>query len=331
MAADLWEQQLFECRFGGIRLDVQSTEDQLGRVVVTHQIPHLEGAPVRDQGAEPRTTRCRIIFFPLDEKDDPRERFYFFQAKVAEGRTQTFTHPITGSYRAKCGPLTLTAAAEPRETLMVECTFHEDSDTPAAFESGAGAPAAAGTDEVRAASADLDAGLVEVNDELLADDPDAEPLSTTVGTDCVTAATGWEDAAASADDGITARRVNLELVALSDSISRETDRLELALHPERWPIARALANLHYSIRRASEAVVRETPRLAEVTLLAATSVYALAARTYPGEPFEARAEQILNLNDIPNPARIEAGTRLKVYARDTSGRLKSPRLSGASL
>ncbi len=331
MAADLWESQLFECRFGGIRLDVQSTEDSLGRVVVTHQLPHLEGAPVRDQGAEPRVTRCRIIFFPLDDRDDPRERFYFFKALVDEGRTQTFTHPITGSYRAKVGQLSVSAAAEPRETLMVECSFHEDSDTPAAFEGGPGAPIGSGSDEVRAASADLDAGLVEVNDELIADDPDAEPLTTTVGADCVTTAQGWEDAAASADDGITARRVNLELVALSDSISRETDRLELAIHPERWPIARALTNLNHSIRRASEAVVRETPRIVEVTVVAATSVYALAARTYPGEPFEARAEQILNLNDIGNPARLEPGTRLKVYSRDTSGRLKQASGRGASL
>lgn len=329
--ADLWEQQLFECRFGGIRLDVQSVEDNLGRVVVTHQIPHREGSPVRDQGAEPRVTRARIIFFPLDERDDPRERFYFFKALADEGRTQTFVHPITGSYRAKVGQLNVSAAAEPRETIMVECTFHEDADVPATFESSAGAPTGAGLDEVSAAAADLDDGLVEVNDELLEFDPDAEPLSTTVGADSVATVQGWEDSAADVDDGLTARRVNLELVALSDSISRETDRLELMLHPERQPIARALSNLHHSLRRASEAFVRESPRVVEVTVLAPISVFALAARTYPGEPFEARADQIINLNDIPNPARIESGTRLKVYSRDTSSSLRSPRARGASL
>jgi prophage DNA circulation protein len=85
------------------------------------------------------------------------------------------------------------------------------------------------------------------------------------------------------------------------------------------------------VRRASDAFIRESPRVVEVTTLDVTNVYAVAARTYPGEPFEARAEQILNLNDIPNPARIPGGTRLKVYARDTSSRLKTPRLRGASL
>jgi len=324
--ADLWQEQLFECRFGGIRLDVQSTQDTLGRVLATHQIPHREASPVRDQGGQARVTQCRIIFFPLDANDDPRERFYFFKSVVDEGRTQTFVHPITGSYRAKCGELTMSAAAEPRETLMVECSFHEDADVPAVFEAGAGVPVRAGVEEVSAAAADLDAGLVEVNAEL---DEDAEPLASTVGNSAVTQVQAWEEASRDVDKGLTAREVNLQLVALSDSISAETDRLELALHPERQPIARSLSNLHHSVRRAAAAFIEESPRIAEVTILSPTNVYTLAARTYPGEPAEQRVEQILQLNDLPNPARIEAGTRLKVYSTRTSSRLRSPRLRGA--
>lgn len=322
MAEDLWEKQLFECRYGGIRLDVQTTQDSLGRALATHRIPHREGSPVRDQGAEPRVTNCRIIFFPVDAADDPRERFYFFKALVDEGRTQTFVHPITGSYRAKVGELSVSAAAEPRETIMVECSFHEDSDVPAVFESGAGAPTISGVDEVSAAAADLDDGLVEVNAEL---DDDLLPLETTVGTDCVTQVQAWETAASDADTGITPREVNLQLVALSDQISDETDRLELALHPERQPIARALSNLHHSVRRAASAFIEESPSIIEITVLAPTNVYALAARTYPGEPVEQRVEQLLQLNDIANPARIEANTRVKAYSTRTSSRLRSPR------
>lgn len=323
--SDLWETQLVECSFGGIRIDVQSTEDAAGRVVVTHQIPHREGAPVRDQGAEPRTTRCKIIFFRVDENDDPRERFYFFKAAVDLGKTQTFKHPITGSYKAKVGAMTWSAAAEPREVINVECTFHEDSNVPATFEEEGGTALGVGLAEVEASAAALDDSLVEVNAEL-GDDTDL--LTSDVGSDSVATVAGWEAATASADDPLTARRVNLELVALSNKISAETDRLALALYPERYPIARSLSNLHHNLRRAAAVFTQESPRIIEITVLAPTNVYTLAARTYPGENAEQRAEQILNLNDIPNPARIEVGTRLKAYAKKTSTRLRSPRLFG---
>jgi prophage DNA circulation protein len=323
--SDLWERQLVECSFGGLRLDVLTTEDEAGRVLVTHQIPHREGSPVRDMGAEPRTTRCKLIFFQVDADDDPRERFYFFKAKVDEGATQTFVHPISGRYRAKVGAMTWSAAAEPRDVISVECTFHEDADVPATFEAGGGSPTGAGLAEVEASAADLDASLVEVNDEL---GEDEEPLTSTVGADAVAKVGGWQDASVDLDDPLTLRRVNLELVAMSNAISRETDRLALATHPERWPIARSLSNLHHNLRRAAVVFTEESPKTFEITVRAPTNVYTLAARTYPGDDPERRAEQLMQLNDIPNPARLEPGTRLKAYTRKTSTRLRTPRLFG---
>lgn len=323
--SDLWLKQLVECSFGGIRLDVQTTEDEAGRVLSTHLIPHRDGAPVRDQGAEPRTTRCRIIFFQTSPDDDPRERFYFFKAKADEGATQTFVHPISGRYRAKIGAFTWSAAAEPRDVIMVECTFHEDSDVPATFIAGGGAALGAGLAEIQASSRALDDSLVEVNAEL---PDDATPLSSTVGTSAVSKVEAWQASTGDLEDPLTLRRVNLELVALSNEISKETDRLALATHPERWPIARALTNLHHNLRRAAAVFTEESPRVFEITVNAPTNIFTLAARTYPGEDAEQRAEQLMNLNDIPNPARLEAGTRLKAYAAKTSTRLRSPRLFG---
>jgi prophage DNA circulation protein len=322
---DLWATQLLECSFGGIRLDVQTTEDEAGRVIATHLIPHREGAPVRDMGAEPRTTKVKAIFFQVDDDDDPRERFYFFKAKADEGSTQTFVHPISGRYRAKVGAMTWSTASEPRDVIMVDCTFHEDADAPATLDATSGAPLGAGLAEVSAAAADLDASLVEVNAEL---PDDIEPLATTVGADSVSTVTAWQDAATDLDDPLTLRRVNLELVSLSNAISAETDRFELATNPERWPIARNLSNLHHSLRRAAAVLTEESPRIITITVTAPTNLLALAARTYPGDDAIARADQLLNLNDIRNPARLEAGTRLKAYAVKTSTRLRSPRLFG---
>jgi prophage DNA circulation protein len=327
--ADIWEERgrapLIECSYGGLRLDVQTTSDTNGRTLATHAIPHREGAAVRDQGAVPRVTQCHLVFFPLDATDDPRERFALFKA-LADRGAHTFVHPISGSFRAYVGDLTWSAAAEPRETISVDCSFHEDSDQPATFdEVGAGLPTGAGVADVQGAAADLNDGLVEVNDEL---DPDEEPLTTTVGDACVAQAQDWEAQAADLEDPLTLRKVSLQLVALSNLISAETDRLELVTNPQRWPIARGLSNLHASVRRAAATFTQESPRIIEITTTVTTNVFTLAARTYPGDAADRRAEQIMGLNDIPNPARIEAGTRLKAYASQTSTRLRTPRIFG---
>jgi prophage DNA circulation protein len=317
---DTWESQLIECSYGGLRLDVQSTSDELGRVLVTHAIPHREGAAVRDQGAEPRVTQCKLVFFPLDDQDDPRERFSLFKA-LADRGAHTFVHPITGSYRAYVGKISVNAAAEPREMLSVDAEFHEDSDEPAAFEEREIAPSASGLVEVEAAAQAFDDGLVEVNAEL----PEgAEPLTSDVGARAIATATAWDSSALDLNDPLTLRRVNMELVALSDAISAETDRLELATTPERWPLARTLSNLHHNLRRAASAFTQETPTIIEITVVHTTSVYALAASTYPGEPVDRRADQLIALNDLPNPARIEAGTKLRAYSRER--RLRARRL-----
>src|SRR5688500_8585095 len=129
---DTWD-TLIECSFGGLRLDVQTTSDTQGRVLVTHLIPHREHPAVRDQGAEPRVTTCKLIFFPLDDRDDPAERFSIFK-QLADRGPATFVHPITGRYRARVGQLSWSVAAEPREVIMVDCTFHEDWDPRETFD-----------------------------------------------------------------------------------------------------------------------------------------------------------------------------------------------------
>jgi prophage DNA circulation protein len=323
---DLWTGQLIQCSYAGLRLDVQTTSDANGRVVVTHQLPHREGSPVRDQGAEPRVTRCQIIFFPTDPKDDPRERFSIFLQLANQGKPRKFVHPISGSFYALVGELTWSAAAEPRETIMVECSFHEDAHQPATFDDrGSGMAVNSALAVAEAAVKDFDDGLVEVNAEL---GEDEEPLTSNLGADVVAQVSGWETAAADMDDPLTARKVNLELVALANKISAETDRLDVYTKPERWPLARALSNLHAAVRRAAATFTEESPRIIEITVTAPTNVYTLAARTYPGDSMDQRADQLLRLNDIRNPARIEAGTRLKAYSRGTSTRLRNPRAFG---
>ena len=314
---DLWEDQLFECSFGGIRIDVQSVADTNGRVLATHRRPHRDGAPVRDLGGEPRVTRCRVIFFQVDAADDPRERFFFFKDLSDRGVTQTFVHPIAGAYRAKIGQLDWSAAAEPRNVIVVECTFHEDSDVPAVFDAGPGTPPRAGVDEVSASAAAVDSALVDYNDGLV--DDDIEPISTPTTGHAVLQAQAWEDG-----DDHTARNVGHDLAALSAEITTETDRLELAEDLDRYPIMIAFISLHDALKRAAQSVIQDEPRIVDVTIQVTTNIYTFAASVYGAADVDSRVEQIIRLNDIPNPARLEAGSRVKIYAAAPDHRLRTP-------
>jgi hypothetical protein len=161
---------------------------------------------------------------------------------------------------------------------------------------------------------------VEVNEELGLEGSSA--LSTTVHEDALELAETWEAAEPGA---LTSRDVTMALNSLTNDLEREMDRLELATDLDRWPVLQAFNRLLYSVRKAAETVITDTPRIVDWRPLAPTSLFAFCQRTYGADEAEERADQIERLNDIKNPARIEAGTVLKVPAASSSPRLRSPR------
>jgi prophage DNA circulation protein len=289
IVADLWERVLHEASYGGLRLDVLSTQDSAGRALARHVYPHRDGADLEDMGGEPRTTRCRVIFLARGADDNPLERFARFEALVRQGQAHTFVHPLTGSYEARVSQLDFVAEAEPRDVVLVDCTFEEDTTEPAAFEVGAVDPPAA-------SAAQVDLALGQVGQ--------ASPVSGA----SVAAAERWSEGSTSSRD------IGLELVALSDAITAETDRLECATRIDRHGVFVALSRLHYSLRRAAHAAQSVAPRLFEITVQTATPLLVIAARTYGAAQASAQYDELLRLNDLPNPARVEAGTVLRARA-----------------
>lgn len=318
MSDDQWSTEIYECSFGGVRLDVQSLRDDLSRALARHTYPHRDGADTEDMGAEPRVTNCKVIFFPPRGLADESalERFKAFVRVVNQGEPQTFVHPLLGSYKASVGTCNAEATAGLRDTIMVDVEFVEDAPDSAIFDENPGNPVLSAVDDVKASSAALDKAVDDVNTRK----PSA-PVSTTVGATATTEVSRWGDA-----DGVTERDVRLAAASLSTTISSETDRLELATNIDRWPLAEALANLHYSVRRAAETFIETTPRIFEITVDKPTPLLTIAANVYGADQAADRYEQLLKLNDVRNPLRIEAGTVLRAQsANETRLRLKVPR------
>jgi len=312
---DQWAEQLYPASYGDVRLDVLSTQDDLSRALARYKYPHREGADVEDMGGEERTTRCRLIFFPRDGQD-ARAAFLDFLEVVERGESQTFVHPIFGSYQAKVGQLGAAAEFGIRDTLMVDVEFVEDTADAGVFSPGAGSPVASSVDEVTAIATQVDDGLVDVNEGLVED----EQISTTVHTEAVTAVTSWEE-----DDTLTERDVRFAASTLTNKIASETNRLELAQDVDKYPLVQAFTSLHYAVRRAAEAFIQRTPEIIEITIVAPTPLIVIAARTYGADQADGRYQQLLELNDVRTPNRVPRGTVLKAQSPHSSARLRRPR------
>lgn len=314
---DEWGTLMFEASYGGFPIYVLSTDDTGGRDLVRHKYPHRDGADIEDMGGEARVTRCRLIFFG----DGHLEAFRVFHDLAQSIEALDFVHPLTGTYSAKVGPLTFSAQAEPRDCIMVECSFEEDTLTPAAFPVGVGSPTLSGVDDVSASAAALrDVIVVAPEDGTFIETDEVDFPDPTLPEDALATATAWE-----ADADKTLRDVTYELNALTARIQIVTNQLEVATDLERYDTMVALINLTASLRRAAQVFAASAPQLFRVTVAAPTPLMILAVQLYGAKEAPDRVTQLMSLNDIRNPARVERGTVLLAQTPATSQRLRSPR------
>lgn len=324
---DVWGLILYEASWGGLGLDVVETDDSAGRATARHRYVHRDGADVEDLGAEARTTRVTCIFFerparPGEEGLSHYERFRKLAALKDEGVARTFVHPLTGSYKAKIGEFSFRSSADLRDYITCSIEFVEDTTEPAVFSPGAGTPVSAGAAEVTAAAAITDAEFDAFVDAEIAagrTPPDGAPLKA-MTKDVADKATSWESTEA------TTRSVNNDLIDAAHQIESVMDDLELATDPARLPTFVALSNLRYELTKAAEAFTSPGPRLTEIQVLEPAPLLVIATRFYgSAEEAQDRADELAELNVIRNPARVEAGTRLKARVRDRGQTVRSPR------
>jgi hypothetical protein len=304
VAEDQWEELLHVASFAGMELDVLRAQDENGRDLAIYAAPHREGAELEDMGGAPRVTRCQIIFVPHDAADNHLERFFAFEQVKRLGETHTFTHPLTGSYEAKIGSFSWSAGPDQRDTVIVDCDFVEDSVTPAIFDLGQGAPLLSGVQDVAIASAELTQAVSDI--ETIEGGP---ALDVTVGTDALAMVQGWAAAASQ-----TTRDVETELARARAEITAATVALQVATTVRRFPILRSLVKLEGAVSRAAEVFTDRTPRVVEFTVTAPQGLLLFCSRRYGAKQAQQRFDEIMRLNSIPNPARLEPGITLRGIA-----------------
>lgn len=305
----VWADILHTVTYGGVELDVLTAVDSLRWAIARYTYARKDGADLDPMGAEPRSTRCKVLFFerrPLEGEVDGGlnhvERFELFYQAAATQVPLDFVHPLTGTYRALVEDLDISVDASEDDAVEVDCTFVEDSTSPAVFDIS-GRPVRAGVAQVEVEAELLNAQLAEVG------------LVSTVGDDAASTVSGWES-----NTLITARQVNLELQSLSSSIADAVDELELTTQLDRYPVWRSMQRLHYEVRRAAEAFRQTQPTIFEFVVQSAIPLRVLAGDMYGAEQAESRYQEMLRLNDIDDPSLLAIGMRLRANAPDSQPR-----------
>lgn len=316
---DVWGRAMYVASFGGLRLDIVSTDDSADQDLVRHKYPRRAGADVRDMGSAERTTRCEAIFFERkldpDETGNHIERFQAFERLKREqgqdGRSRPFVHPLTGTYLGKIGAFSYRAASEPRDCIMVSFEVVEDSK-PAALTTNPFT--AAGVPQVEAAAEEVGraaAALYDPDDE---DDAAALAQVTAASSGAVATVTAWEQATEASRD------VTTGMLSTANAIDQAVEELELAADIKAYGLYVGMVKLRSAMQKAAESFQARAPKVFPAVVPDnAPPLLNFAAQIFGADQAEARAKEIAKLNRIRNPARLEPGTTLKVLGAPPRG------------
>lgn len=294
----LWEKVLYEATFAGIRLDVTSSNGDRSNSVAEHRSPYKAGSRVEHTGEDPWVESLSLIFTGPDHL----ERYEAFLRAKAKPDPQLLIHPIHGSKYCLVASCSESISPDRWDTIDVQATFIEHSPLIGVVGPGAGRSLDAEVQNVAAEAARLDSALADMGAE------------SAVPARAGSIAAGWKA------PSTTLRKVNLEVVSIANDIAALTEALNVATDIRAWPVIRSLELLQSNVRNAGEAFAATTPRLMEITVLEPVPLLTIAARTYGAKQANARYEELRSLNDVKNPARVEAGTVLKAQSPEAPRR-----------
>jgi hypothetical protein len=288
--------EFLDAQFGPIRMWASRISTVNGRRLVTHSPSSGDEHAVQNRGLEQRVVSCSLLFDDMpEETDSPRTRFNALLALHLAGEPQIFRHPLLGSYRATIGRFDhdLESAIISADVEIVPV-----GPLPELVTAAAGASAPIGEEAVSFAADQVDDELAAVG------------LSTPVTEEARVAAAAWQE------PDVGARRVLVDVGLVSELIGTEIVRLRLSRSLALWPAQRAMLVLGETFAAAARSATADVSRLMIVRTGRPIALNMLLANIYGAREVRRRRLQALDLNDIPVPGWIPAGTELRLPQPD---------------
>jgi len=297
----------FPSSWGSVRLWISNITTESGRDVVVKEYARGGTPDVQDRGSKTRIVTCDLLFDEMDGDElGPIERVEAMEAVIedAAGDPRLFVHPIYGSYQAKISDfhhaITSTGVIS-GSAKFIPCE-----------QVGAVSVAPTGV------SLEIDADVVNVSlDDLRAQLRAAELPETSLLDSIATFSTTLEDfgglndlVSGAVGEFSNVRDVLVGLATINETIQSEVDDLGIIADTAMWPLFAAYVTMGEALRASSEATTGGSSSLMSVLVQQPSSLWTLLQQTYGGRGAVERRNEVLSLNDIGNPARIETGTVL---------------------
>lgn len=290
-------EQYFEASFGEVPLHIGSIDTDRGRDIAVQSPSYGDRHTLTDRGLRQQRTTCEVLFIDRPGWRSYLERYDQLIRMFEAGEVAIFSHPIDGSYRARCSEVSVRAEADSL-SLSASCTFLREDPPRVVRELGAGIDTSAGPEALSVAAMFADERLA------------VHGLTSAAPTDALAAVTAWSEAG----DDLDAQRVYLEVATLTDRIDTAIADLELAQDLSRYQAYEAMIRLRYSLTRAAEVFTADSRSLFELYVETPRPVIRICADVYGAAEAADRADEVTHLNRIRTPNLVPRGTTLKMPA-----------------
>ncbi len=295
--------QYFDSLFGDMPLLVSEITTERGRDIAV-QSPFAGDKHTNfDQGRRQHRARCEILFADKPGQRSYLDRYDAFVALADSGEIRIFSHPLDGSYRARCDADSVSASADELK-VTVSCVFIREDAPQTTFPIGAGVSTDAGPEAVRVASDLANMKLAEIDFGGLAD------VDFGITDEAADAVDAWQ----TAGDELDAQQVYLEVATLCDRIDTAIVDLELAQDLSRYQAYETMIRLRYQLTRAAEAFTSESANVFDLYVEVPQPVLRICADVYGAALAVDRADQVTHMNRIRTPNLVPRGTTLKMPA-----------------
>lgn len=300
----------FKSSWGSVRLWLSRISTSDGRKQVVKEYSRGDLPDIQDRGKVPKRARCSILFDSMIGDDiEPIDRLELLLGEIEDSGTsgpKLFVHPVHGSYLAVIEDFE--HEIDDSGTITASATFLAAENVGAVAVAPVGVSLEVDSDTLLSAADDLDLQLAEFE------------IPSTLPAAARSLADRFQRALSDVNSGVEVaiakaspiRDVLVGVASITDQLWQEMDTLKLAADTALWPVFRAYVTLGEAVRAAGVASTPTVDSLITVRIDGTMSLWSLLARTYGARDAPRRRGEVMSLNDLRTPGRIETGTILRM-------------------
>lgn len=308
--ASQWEDFLQPGSYKGVEFDFVSTTDKGGQDLDVQEFPGRDGNAIQPRSTKGKRHEIEAIVIEDDYPDVMNDLI----EQLDEVSVGEFVHPVFGSSQCAVEEYTVRHAVEDgRDCAVISITFVEHTDQTTGVETDT-VPALA--NGVRSDADELYSALSDVLEPDFSATPAVKAAAATALAIPADATTAANDLEAGSGD-ISVAEVSSRVNSIRSRIDSAAQAMSDYSNPEMYAAGLGLTALAFSLSSLGNSIIESRPPLVERTVRADIPLLTWVQMQYPKQAsadLADRVDEIVGLNDIPDPLNVPRGTKLRCYA-----------------